>query len=262
MAGTTVAAVDSITNALSSYLYFLFSVKWAIRGVRASLWPHPAVKTKAKVKMQKTKVKIRDADATKARILAAAKSEFARLGLGGARVDEIAEKAKANKRMIYHYFGSKDDLFRAVLEEAYLDIRQAERELQLDDLAPNAALEKLVRFTWDYYLENPEFIRLVNSANLHQGRHLEGSERLRTASRQFVDMVKKILERGVADGSFQPGIDPVQLNITIAAIGYYYLTNRFTGEILFERDYMTPEALDERLTFNIRTILSLVSRRT
>ncbi len=208
--------------------------------------------------MPKTKPRARDADATKARILAAAKSEFARLGLGGARVDEIALKASANKRMIYHYFGSKEDLFQVVLEEAYLDIRSAEQELDLDHLAPREALETLVRFTWDYYLDNPEFITLVNSANLHRGRHLESSERIRTASRRFVNMVRGILDRGVAEGVFRPGIDPVQLNITIAAIGYYYLTNRFTGAILFERDFMKKKALDQRLDFNIDTVMRLV----
>ena len=208
--------------------------------------------------MPSPKRRARDADATKARILAAAKSEFARLGLGGARVDEIAEKASANKRMIYHYFGSKDDLFQVVLEEAYLDIRSAEQELDLDHLAPREALETLVRFTWTYYLDNPEFITLVNSANLHRGRHLESSERIRTASRRFVNMVRGILDRGVAEGTFRSGIDPVQLNITIAAIGYYYLTNRFTGAILFERDFMKKKALDQRLAFNIDTVMRLV----
>ena len=209
--------------------------------------------------MPEKKARARDADATKARILAAAKSEFARLGLGGARVDEIADKAGANKRMIYHYFGSKEDLFQVVLEEAYLDIRRAEQELDLDHLAPRDALEALIRFTWDYYLDNPEFITLVNSANLHRGRHLEGSERLRTASRRFVTMVQDILDRGVAGGIFRAGIDPVQLNITIAAIGYYYLTNRFTGGILFERDFMAKKALDQRVAFNIDTVMRLVA---
>jgi len=208
--------------------------------------------------MLKTKPRIRDADATKARILAAARSEFARLGLGGARVDEIAEKAGANKRMIYHYFGSKEDLFQVVLEEAYLDIRSAEQELNLDHLAPRKALETLVRFTWSYYLNNPEFITLVNSANLHKARHLESTDRIRTASQRFVSMVSSILDRGVAKGVFRPGIDPVQLNITIASIGYYYLTNRFTGSILFERDFMTKKALDQRLAFNIDTVMRLV----
>ena len=207
---------------------------------------------------QATKPRARDAEATKARILAAAKSEFASLGLAGARVDEIADKAKANKRMIYHYFGSKEELFRTVLEAAYLDIREAEQALSLDDFSPREALEVLVRFTWDYYLKNPEFIRLVNSANLHKGRHLEGSEKLKAASRKYVGTVQKILERGAADGTFRKGIDPVQLNITIAAIGYYYLTNRFTGEILFERPFVTPDALADRLNFNLETVLSIV----
>ena len=202
----------------------------------------------------------RDAEATKARILAAAKKEFARLGLAGARVDEIAVQANANKRMIYHYFGGKEDLFSAVLENAYLDIRAAERELRLDGLSPDEALRALVRFTWQYYLDNPEFIRLVNSANLHGARHIKGTERLREASRGLTEMVGAILERGVAAGQFRDGVDPVQLNITIAAIGYYYLTNRFSGAILFERDYMTEQALAERLEFNIETVMRLVAK--
>ena len=200
----------------------------------------------------------RNADATRTRILAAAKKEFARLGLGGARVDEIADRARTNKRMIYHYFGSKEELFRTVVELAYLDIRSAEQELALDHLPPRDALETLVRFTWKYYLDNPEFITLVNSENLHKARHVKGSEKIRVASRQLVGLVGKLLDRGVGDGVFRPGIDPVQLNITIAAIGYYYLTNRFTGSFLFEREFMTKEALDERLEFNIRTVLRLV----
>ncbi|WP_308916602.1 TetR/AcrR family transcriptional regulator [Jannaschia sp. LMIT008] len=200
----------------------------------------------------------RDADATRRRILNAAKEEFARVGLGGARVDLIAERAEANKRMIYHYFGSKEALFRAVLEEAYLAIRSAERALDLEHLPPLAAMEQLVRFTWRYYLENPEFIRLVNSENLHGARHIEGSVPLHDASRGLTELTGAILRRGVAEGSMRPGIDPVQLNITIAAIGYYYLTNRHTGEYLFERPFMTQAALDERIAFNVETILRLV----
>lgn len=204
------------------------------------------------------KPRARDAEATRARILAAAKREFSLNGLGGARVDEIAARAKANKRMIYHYFGSKEALFQSVLEQAYLDIRNAELTLQLDNLEPEAALEKLIRFTWTYYLDNPEFITLVNSENLHRARHMKKSEVIRTASRKFVAMVTTLLDRGAASGAFRAGIDPVQLNITIAAIGYYYLTNRFTGTIVYERDLTSQTALDERLTFNIETVMRLV----
>lgn len=201
----------------------------------------------------------RDAEATKARILEAAKREFAKHGLGGARVDVIAEKAQANKRMIYHYFESKEGLFQTVLENAYIDIRTAEQKLNLDHLEPREALVRLVQFTWGYYLKNPEFITLVNSENLHRAKHLKKSEAIKVYSRKFVSMVKAILDRGVAAGVFRDGVDPVQLNITIAAIGYYYLTNRFTGSIVFERDLMAREALDERLRFNIDTILRLVA---
>lgn len=205
------------------------------------------------------KPRTRDAEATKARILEAAKREFAKNGLGGARVDVIAEKASANKRMIYHYFDSKEGLFQTILENAYVDIRTAEQKLNLDHLDPKDALEKLVRFTWEYYLKNPEFITLVNSENLHRAKHLKKSEIVKVYSRKFVSMVKTILDRGVETGVFRPEVDPVQLNITIAAIGYYYLTNRFTGSIVFERDLMAKEALEERLNFNIDTIMRLVS---
>jgi AcrR family transcriptional regulator len=208
----------------------------------------------------KRKVLPRDADLTRKRIVAAATVEFARKGLGGARVDEIALRSKSNKRMIYHYFGGKEQLFTAVLEEAYLGIRTAEKELHLDELDPETAISRLVEFTWTYYLQHPEFLTLVNSENLHRARHLKSSERIHIASTQFVTMVKAILDRGVAAGVFRAGIDAVQLNITIAAIGYYYLTNRFTGSIVFERDLMAKDNLRARLAFNLDTILRLIKR--
>lgn len=206
------------------------------------------------------KTKKRDAEATKARILKAAKKEFAKNGLGGARVDEIAERAQANKRMLYHYFGSKEDLFRIVLEEAYLDIRSAEQKLDLDSLSPPEALAELVRFTWTYYLKNPEFITLVNSENLHRAKHIKSLPSLPKTMRGLVGMVEKILKRGQESGEFREGIDAAQLNITIAAIGYYYLTNRYTSSFLFERDLMDSQALEERLAFNVETILRLVQK--
>ena len=200
----------------------------------------------------------RDAEATRTRILAAARNEFARLGLGGARVDAIAKRAKANKRMIYHYFEGKEDLFRAVLEQAYSEIRGAEKALRLDELDPPDAIRRLVAFTWGYYLAHPEFLTLVNSENLHKARHIKGSKAIRDMHGSHVRLIEGILERGVAAGQFRAGIDPVQLNITIAAIGYYYLTNRFTGSIIYQRDYMAPEALAARLAFNTDTILRLL----
>jgi AcrR family transcriptional regulator len=200
----------------------------------------------------------RDPEATRARILAAAKAEFARKGLGGARVDDIAARAKANKRMLYHYFGNKEDLFRITLEDAYGDFRTAEARLEIEKDDPITAIKRLVSFTWKYYLDNPEFITLVNSENLHKARHIRNSKRMREMSRPFVGRMRDLLSRGATAGLFRNDLDPVQVNITIAATGYYYLTNRFTGSIIFERDLMSEKALAQRVDFNTRTILRMV----
>lgn len=202
--------------------------------------------------------KARDPDATRARILKAAKAEFARKGLSGARVDDIAARARSNKRMLYHYFGNKEELFRITLEDAYAGIREAEAGLAIEKDDPVTALQRLVRFTWGYYIANPEFITLVNSENLHKARHIKGSQRLREMSRPFVGRMRELLKRGAEEGLFRSDLDAVQVNITIAAINYYYLTNRFTGSIVFERDLMDKQALEERLTFNIKTVLRAI----
>jgi AcrR family transcriptional regulator len=204
------------------------------------------------------KKKPRNPDETKRRILAAAKVEFARKGLGGARVDDIAARAKANKRMMYHYFGNKDDLFRQVVEYAYGEFREREAALDLDSLEPVAAIKTLIAFIWKYFLDNPEFITLVNSENLHKARHIKKSERMQEMSRSFVGRMQHLLERGVKAKVFRKGLDPVQVNISIAAVGYYYLTNHHTGSIVFERDLMSQEALAARLDFNTRTILRMI----
>ncbi len=218
----------------------------------------PAADTRARAASVPAARRVRDADATRARILEAAKKEFAKLGLGGARVDVIAMRAKANKRMIYHYFKDKDDLFRAVLEEVYADIRTMEAKLDLDALEPEAALHAFLAFTWTYYLKHPEFLALVNSANLHKGRHLLRSERFRELHIGFVPLLDRVLKRGAAQGVFREGIDPVHLNITIAAVGYYYLTNRYTGSLMYGRDLVDPKALEERLAFNMDSISRIV----
>ncbi len=193
-----------------------------------------------------------------ARILKAAKTEFAQKGLGGARVDVIARRAKSNKRMLYHYFGNKDDLFRITIEKAYADFRDAEANLDLANSDPVSALKQLVSFTWQYYLDNPELITLVNSENLHKARHIKKSRRTRELNRQFVARMQALLDRGVSSGVFRKNLDPVQVNISIAALGYYYLTNRYTGAIVFERNLMGKSSLAARLEHNINTIMRLV----
>ncbi|MFN0163704.1 MAG: TetR/AcrR family transcriptional regulator [Burkholderiales bacterium] len=189
----------------------------------------------------------RDPEQTRARILAAARDEFARFGLGGARVDRIAAAAGANKRMLYYYFGNKDALFLAVLEGAYEHIRDAEKALHLTEIDPPEAIRRLIAFTWEYYLEHPEFMTLLNSANLHRARHLEKSTKVRSMHSPFVAMIEEILERGRRAGVFRAGVDPVQLYVSIAALTYFYLGNKYTLSAIFGRDLMSPRARAERL---------------
>ena len=139
---------------------------------------------------RKTGLVRRDPAKNQQRILAAATAEFARSGLGGARVDRIAALAGANKRMLYYYYGNKEDLFLEVLEAAYARIRSAEQGLNLGDLAPEQGMRRLVEFTWDYYLRHPEFLTLLNSENLHQGRHVARSRRVRELHSPLVEMLQ------------------------------------------------------------------------
>ena len=200
----------------------------------------------------------RDPDATRSRILAAAKSEFARKGLGGARVDDIAAKAKINKRMLYHYFGNKEELFRRTLEDAYGAFRFAEAALRIEQDEPITALKRLVTFTWDYYLANPEFITLVNSENLHKARHIRASEAMDDMNKPFVTRMQTLLERGVTQGLFRPDLDPVQILIALSGFGFHYLTNRHTGAIVYGRDLMSEQARAARLKFNVDSVLRIV----
>jgi AcrR family transcriptional regulator len=189
----------------------------------------------------------RDPAGTRARILAAATREFARLGLGGARVDRIAERAGANKRMLYYYFGDKDDLFLAVLEQAYAGIRSAEQELHLLDVAPVEGVRRLVEFTWRYYLDHPEFLTLLNSENLHRARHLKRSKRIRAMNSPLIATLADVLRRGEAAGTFRGGVDPLQLYISIAGLAYFFLSNNHTLSQVFDQNLAAPAAREERL---------------
>ncbi len=202
----------------------------------------------------------RDPERTRARILEAARVEFARRGLGGARIDQITARAGSNKRMIYYYFGNKEALFLAALESAYEAIRMAEQSLRLTDLEPAEGIRRLVRFTWDYYLAHPEFITLLNSENLHRARHLKKSKEIQALHSPLVAMLDGLLRRGQRAGVFRRGVDAVQLYISIAALGYFYLSNNHTLSTIFGRDLMRPQALKQRLGHMTALVLGFLSK--
>jgi TetR/AcrR family transcriptional regulator len=197
----------------------------------------------------------RDPERTRARIMEAATHEFAAKGLGGARIADIAARAGANKRMLYHYFGDKEALFLAVLENAYAAIRTRERVLELEHLPPEAAMRRLVETTWDHFIEHPEFLSLLGSENLHQARHIKRSTRIRELHSPLADMLRDILRRGEHAGTFRAGVDPVELYITIAGLGWFHLSNRHTLSVIFERDLEAPAALARRRAHMVEVVL-------
>ena len=182
---------------------------------------------------------------TMAEILEVATHEFADKGLAGARIDEIAAATRTSKRMIYYYFGSKDGLYLAVLEEAYRRMRNIEAELHLDDLEPLAALRKLVEFTYDHHQGNEDFIRLVMNENIHRAEYLRQSKGIRQLNIKAIDSIRALYDRGVAQGVFRPGLDPLDIHAAISALTVFNVANRYTFGTIFDRD--TPQTPAETL---------------
>ncbi len=178
----------------------------------------------------------RNPDASRERILSAATDAFAAQGLDGARVDEIADRASINKRMLYHYFGNKDDLFAAVLDQLYETICTESGELDIVSGSARTGLTKLVDFVVDFYLDNPHAITLLNAENLHKARHLKTSERIRSIQVPFEKMLDTLLARGVAEGAFRKGVNGARLYISIVGLIYYYLSNGHSLSVFFDRD--------------------------
>lgn len=177
----------------------------------------------------------RDPEGTRRRILDAATTEFHLGGLAGARIDGIARRASTNERMLYYYFGSKEQLFIAVLEETYDGFVAAQSQLMLDDMPPVPALTTFVQFVWDYYRSHPEVVRLINNENLHQARYLRQS-RIRQCMAPVLSVLVGILERGARAGVFRGDVDPLHCYISISALGYYTVSNRYTLTETLGRD--------------------------
>lgn len=188
-------------------------------------------------------------------ILDAATQEFASKGFGGARVDAIAVRAGSNKRMLYHYFGNKEELYLAVLEETYRGIRLAEADLNLSHLPPEEGVRRLVVFTWQYFIDHPEFLSLLNTENLMKGQFLRRSAGIQDLHFPLVDLLEDLLERGVKEGVFRTDVGPVQLYITIAALGFFYMSNRSTLSTIFGRDLAAKDAMDERCEHIVNVVL-------
>ena len=195
--------------------------------------------------------RIRDAARTRAEILDVATKEFARSGFAGARVDEIAARTRTTKRMIYYYFGGKEQLFTAVLERAYSVIREAEQQLDVEHLDPVSAIRRLAAVTFDHHEAHPDFIQLVSIENVYEAEHIAGSEKLRRLSSPAIDVIRRILDAGRAQGVFRADVDAVDLHAMISSFCFFRVANRHTFRALFERDL-----LDESRREHYRTMLA------
>ena len=203
----------------------------------------------------------RDPEGTRRRIMAAATEELAKGGLAGARVDQIARRAETNERMLYYYYGSKEGLFLAVLEKQYAEFRSAEEQLHITDEDPVAAVRTLACFVWDWYYAHPEFIRLVNSENLHEARHLKKSAQLLQLINPVVDVLADIVRRGQQQGVFRDNVDVPQLYLTISALGYYVLSNRYTISAVIGHDVATEEEHARFADLHTDMVLSYLTNR-
>ncbi len=213
-----------------------------------------------KTKVAKVAPRTNDPERTRADILEVATREFAEKGLAGARIDAIAEAMRTSKRMIYYYFGSKEGLYLAVLEESYRRMRAMEAEAHLDDLPAEDALRKLVGHTLDYQWAHPEFARLVQSENIERALYLAQSKSIRKLNVPAIEGLRRVVERGQKAGLFRSGIDAVDLHMSISALAVFNIANRHTFGWIFQRDMESAAALVARRDNIIEMIVRFVRK--
>lgn len=194
-------------------------------------------------------------------LLAAAREAFALRGLEGARVDDIAHRAKINKQLVYHYFDNKEGLYTAVLEQVYKQIRDREQALELSSFPAEEAMRRLVEFSFDYLHQNPDFVALIADENAHGGRHLRNSSTVERVNRPIIDLLRETLERGTGDGVFRKGLDPLHIYLSIAGMAFFYFSNLNTLSRVFDRPLQSDEAIAERRAHIVDFVLNAIRAR-
>ena len=208
---------------------------------------------------RKIGVREKSAETTRDSLLMAAIKVFAKHGFDGGSIDQISRAANSHDRMIYYYFGNKESLFVAALEEIYRRFNVAEAALKLDLDQPKLALEQVVRFVLHYYKKHPEFVTLLNSENLHRGKHIARSSKAQEFSSPAISVVDDVLRRGISQGIFRSTIASRDLYMMIVALGYFYQSNRFTLSAFLGENLETPEIFEQWETFVIEAVLRTVS---
>ena len=202
---------------------------------------------------------LKDAERTRADILVAATREFAENGYSGARIEHIVQRMRTSKRMIYYYFGDKRGLYSAVLEAYYRSLREAESDLRLDERPPLDALRELINFTFDYHIANPDRVRLVMVENIHKGRHLSSLPLLEELNATVIQSMKRICERGQREGMIRKDADALEIYLSIAAVSFFNVSNRYTVAAIFKYDMASPDAYAARKQHATDMILRYVA---
>jgi AcrR family transcriptional regulator len=178
---------------------------------------------------------------TRENILQAAITEFVQQGLAGARVDAIAERTQTSKRMIYYYFGSKEQLYVEVLEKLYGDIRRTESSLHLAELAPEVGIRRVVEFTFDHHDNHVDFVRIVCNENMHKGEYIKQSNAIRAMNKTVLVALDEVLARGIASGVFRTGLTALDVHLLISSFCFYRVSNQYTFGEIFQVDFHDPE---------------------
>ena len=207
---------------------------------------------------RKASAKLNDPQGSMQDIIAVATREFAEKGLSGARIDEIAALTRASKRMIYYYYGSKEALYLTVLEAVYSKLRAAEAQLKLEDLPPVEALRKLMLFSIDFKLANPDFTRLIVVENIHRCEYLSQSKTIQALNTPAIDALKNVYLRGVQAGDFRAGLDPLYLHMTISALSTFNVSNQHTFSLIFKLDMTQEKTMNAIRAHSVDTLLRLV----
>lgn len=192
---------------------------------------------------------------TRERILDAAIAVFARDGFAGARMDDIGRQASVNKNLIYHYYGSKKRLYRTVLESVYGAMREHQDRLNIETIDPEQGMRRLIAHTFDYFAGTPELLSLINTENLLRAKSLKSSRQIRPLYDPLLAALKTLLQRGTELGVFRTGVDPVDLYISISALGYFYLSNRWTLSHIFATELAAPKRLAQRRAHIVDVII-------
>jgi AcrR family transcriptional regulator len=195
-------------------------------------------------------------------IISAARALFAEKGYSGATVDEIIIKAKTTKPMLYYYFGNKEGLFAAVLEDIYGGMREIENSLRVVDLPAIEAMRNVVQVTFDYHASHPEWVRLISIANIHYAKHIRASKTIASKNVPIIEIMRSLLRQGVQEGVFRSDIDPLHLHLLIISLCYYRVSNRHTWKVIFKRDLSAAKEEKVQRDMAVDVVLSYLRIRT